>query len=47
MYKVTVRQNNDCITYKEETLEGIEPLMQALLFNDHGISITVEAEDNE
>ena len=48
MYRVTIRQNVDCITYNEETIDDIAQIMRIMLFDSKGIpgiSITVEAED--
>ena len=48
MYRVTICQNDDCIVYKEETIDDIAQIMRILLFDSKGIpgiSITVEADD--
>lgn len=47
MYRVTIRQNVDCITYKEETIDDIAQIMRILLFDSKGIHITVEREEDE
>ena len=47
MYRVTIFQNDDCIVYKEETIDDIAQLMRILLFDSKGIHITVEREEDE
>ncbi len=45
MYRVTICQNDDCITYKEETIDDIAQLMRILLFDDKSINFRVEIAD--
>mgnify|MGYP004535437761 FL=1 len=45
MYRVTICQNDDCITYKEEAIDDIAQLMRILLFDDKSINFRVESAD--
>ena len=45
MYRVTICQNDDCITYKEETIDDIAQIMRILLFDDKSINFRVEIAD--
>ena len=45
MYRVTICQNDDCITYKEEAIDDIAQLMRILLFDDKSINFRVEIAD--
>ncbi len=45
MYRVTICQNDDCITYKEETIDDIAQIMRILLFDDKSINFRVESAD--
>ena len=47
MYRVTICQNDDCITYKEEAIDDIAQLMRILLFDNKGIHIHVERAEDE
>ena len=45
MYRATICQNDDCITYKEETIDDIAQIMRILLFDDKSINFRVEIAD--
>ena len=41
MYKITIRQGEGAVSYKEESMTDVMELMRILLFDNSHISVTV------